>query len=65
MVFVIFVILVGVSAVGEYQGNPLVNSILGSEQPILEARVRFGWAEALWAVHTGNHVELSTACTIL
>jgi len=34
MVFVIFVILVGVSAVGEYQGNPLVNSILGSEQLI-------------------------------
>jgi len=32
MVFVIFVVLVGVSAVGEYQGNPLVNSILGSEQ---------------------------------
>lgn len=54
MVFTIFVILVGVSAVGEFQGNPLVNSILGSEQPNLEGKeVRFGWAEtALWAVMT-------------
>lgn len=54
MVFVIFVVLIGVNAVGEYQGNPLVNSILGSEQPNLEGKeVRFGWAEtALWAVTT-------------
>ena len=54
MVFAIFVVLVGVSAVGEFQGNPLVNSILGSEQPNLEGKeVRFGWAEtALWAVMT-------------
>ena len=54
MVFAIFVVLVGVSAVGEFQGNPLVNSILGAEQPNLEGKeVRFGWAEtALWAVMT-------------
>ena len=54
MVFVIFVVLIAVNAVGEYQGNPLVNSILGSEQPNLEGKeVRFGWAEtALWAVTT-------------
>lgn len=54
MVFTIFVILVGVTAIGEYQGNPLVNAILGSEQPNLEGKeVRFGWAEtALWAVMT-------------
>ncbi len=54
MVFVIFVVLIGVNAVGEYQGNPLVNSLLGSEQPNLEGKeVRFGWAEtALWAVTT-------------
>jgi K+-transporting ATPase ATPase A chain len=54
MVFAIFVVLVGVSAVGEYQGNPLVNSILGAEQPNLEGKeVRFGWAEtAFWAVVT-------------
>lgn len=54
MVFTIFVILVGVTAIGEYQGNPLVNAILGSEQPNLEGKeVRFGWAEtAFWAVAT-------------
>lgn len=54
MVFTIFVILVGVTAIGEYQGNPLVNSILGAEQPNLEGKeVRFGWAEtAFWAVAT-------------
>lgn len=54
MVFTIFVILVGITAIGEYQGNPLVNAILGSEQPNLEGKeVRFGWAEtALWAVMT-------------
>jgi len=54
MVFAIFVILVGVTAIGENQGNPLVNSILGAEQPNLEGKeVRFGWAQtALWAVIT-------------
>lgn len=54
MVFTIFVILVGVTAIGEYQGNELVNSILGAEQSNLEGKeVRFGWAEtALWAVAT-------------
>ncbi len=54
MVFTIFVILVGVTAIGEAQGNELVNSILGSEQPNLEGKeVRFGWAEtAFWAVAT-------------
>jgi K+-transporting ATPase ATPase A chain len=53
MVFIIFVVLVGVTAVGEYQGNPLVNEAIG-EQPNLEGKeVRFGWAEtALWAVLT-------------
>lgn len=54
MVFIIFVFLVGITAIGEYQGNPLVNSILGSQQPNLEGKeVRFGWAQtALWAVMT-------------
>lgn len=54
MVFGIFVILVGVSAIGEYQGNPSVNSLLGGQQPNLEGKeVRFGWAEtAFWAVMT-------------
>jgi potassium-transporting ATPase potassium-binding subunit len=54
MVFVIFVVLVGVTAIGELQGNPQVNAILGSEQPNLEGKeVRFGWAQtALWSVMT-------------
>lgn len=54
MVFIIFVALIGISAVGEYQGNPLVNTILGEQQPNLEGKeVRFGWAQtALWAVIT-------------
>ncbi|MBW4686425.1 MAG: potassium-transporting ATPase subunit A [Komarekiella atlantica HA4396-MV6] len=54
MVFVIFVILIGVTAVGELQGNPLVNATFGSDLPNLEGKeVRFGWAQtALWAVMT-------------
>lgn len=54
MVFILYAILVTISAIGEYQGNPLVNSILGSQQPNLEGKdVRFGWAlTALWAVTT-------------
>jgi K+-transporting ATPase ATPase A chain len=54
MVFVIFVVLVGITAGGELQGNPLINSALGTDQPNLEGKeVRFGWAQtALWAVMT-------------
>jgi len=54
MVFVIFVVLVGVTSVGELQGNSLVNKALGLEQPNLEGKeVRFGWAQtAFWAVTT-------------
>jgi K+-transporting ATPase ATPase A chain len=54
MVFIIFVFLVGITAVGEFQGNPLVNLLLGQQQPNLEGKeVRFGWAQtALWAVMT-------------
>lgn len=54
MVFVLFVGLVAIAAVGEYQGNPLVNAILGEQTPNLEGKeVRFGWAlTALWAVAT-------------
>ncbi len=54
MVFTVYVVLIGLTAVGEYQGNPLVNSLLGGEQPNLEGKeVRFGWAQsALWAVTT-------------
>ncbi|MBF2067612.1 MAG: potassium-transporting ATPase subunit A [Calothrix sp. C42_A2020_038] len=54
MVFIIFVVLVGVSAIGEYQGNPLVNGTIGLEQPNLEGKeTRFGWAQTtLWAILT-------------
>ncbi|BAQ66191.1 potassium-transporting ATPase subunit KdpA [Geminocystis sp. NIES-3709] len=54
MVFVIFAVLIGVSAIGEYQGNSLVNNLLGEQQPNLEGKeIRFGWAQtALWAVMT-------------
>ncbi|MBD2242112.1 potassium-transporting ATPase subunit KdpA [Nostoc sp. FACHB-888] len=54
MVFIIFVFLVGIAAVGEFQGNPLVNPLLKEQQPNLEGKeVRFGWAQtALWAVMT-------------
>lgn len=53
MVFIIYVVLIVVTAVGEFQGNPLVNQIIG-EQPNLEGKeVRFGWSQtALWAVTT-------------
>ena len=54
MVFILYAILITITAIGEYQGNLLVNSILGSQQPNLEGKeVRFGWAlTALWAVTT-------------
>jgi potassium-transporting ATPase potassium-binding subunit len=54
MVFTIFIISIAIAAIGEYQGNPIVNAQLGSSQPNLEGKeVRFGWAQtALWAVVT-------------
>jgi potassium-transporting ATPase potassium-binding subunit len=54
MVFTIFAISIGIAAIGEYQGNPLINAQLGSVQPNLEGKeVRFGWAQTvLWAVIT-------------
>lgn len=54
MIFIIYVVLIGITAIGEYQGNPLVNALLGEQRPNLEGKeVRFGWAEtALWAVST-------------
>ncbi|BAU14652.1 potassium-transporting ATPase subunit A [Leptolyngbya sp. NIES-3755] len=53
-----FAILIGfiiITAIGEYQGNPAVNALLGTNQAInLEGKeVRFGWAQsALFAVFT-------------
>ena len=54
MVFIVYVVLIAITAVGEYGGNPLVNNLLGSSTPNLEGKeVRFGWAQtALWAVST-------------
>jgi K+-transporting ATPase ATPase A chain len=54
MIGVIFLGFLIVTAIGEYNGNPAVNALLGSQQPNLEGKeVRFGWAEsALFAVST-------------
>jgi K+-transporting ATPase ATPase A chain len=54
MVFILYVAFIVVVGVGEYQGNPLVNTLLGSSSPNLEGKeVRFGWAQsALFAVTT-------------
>ncbi len=55
MVLAIAIVLIGFTAVAEYQGNPLVNTLLGDGiAPNLEGKeVRFGWAQtALWAIIT-------------
>jgi potassium-transporting ATPase potassium-binding subunit len=54
MVFIIYVILIAIAAIGEYNGNPIVNNLLGLNATNLEGKeVRFGWAQtALWAVST-------------
>ena len=54
MVLILVTVLIGITAVGEYHGNPLVNSLLGSQQPNLEGKeVRFGWAQtALFGIAT-------------
>jgi potassium-transporting ATPase potassium-binding subunit len=54
MVLIIYVGFIAIAAIGEYQGNPLVNPIFGESQPNLEGKeVRFGWAQtALFLVTT-------------
>lgn len=54
MVLIIYVGFIMITAIGEYNGNPLVNPILGGSQPNLEGKeVRFGWAQtALFLVTT-------------
>jgi len=59
IVLIIFVILIGITAGSEFQGNPIVNSLLNNSssndfQPNLEGKeVRFGWAQtALFAITT-------------
>jgi potassium-transporting ATPase potassium-binding subunit len=45
MIFAIALILIVVAAIGEFQGNPQVNSLLGTVSPNLEGKeVRFGWS---------------------
>ncbi|MBD2074305.1 potassium-transporting ATPase subunit A [Phormidium sp. FACHB-592] len=50
----ILVVFIVITAIGEYQGNPAVNTLLGGQSPNLEGKeVRFGWAQsALFAVFT-------------
>ncbi|WP_427159708.1 potassium-transporting ATPase subunit KdpA [Aliinostoc sp. HNIBRCY26] len=54
MVGVIYIAFIIITAIGEYNGNPPINTLLGSTQPNLEGKeVRFGWAQsALFAVST-------------
>ena len=54
MVFVVFAVLILITAAGEYAGNSLVNNVLGTQAPNLEGKeIRFGWAQtALWAIAT-------------
>lgn len=54
MVLILYIAFIIVTAIGEYQGNPAVNALLGGQAPNLEGKeVRFGWAQsALYAVST-------------
>jgi potassium-transporting ATPase potassium-binding subunit len=54
MVLAIFLVLVFITATGEYTGNTLINGTIGVEFANLEGKeLRFGWAQtALWAVLT-------------
>ncbi|WP_392482199.1 hypothetical protein [Nostoc sp. C110] len=45
MVFAIFGILISTTAIAEYQGNPAVNALSGSQQTNLEGKSWLGWAE--------------------
>ncbi|WP_218082053.1 potassium-transporting ATPase subunit KdpA [Anthocerotibacter panamensis] len=53
-ILILFVLLVGVAAVSEFNGNPAVNALLGTQNPNFEGQeVRFGWAQSvLFAVST-------------
>jgi potassium-transporting ATPase potassium-binding subunit len=54
MVLAIAIGFIIVNAIGEYNGNPAVNALLGGQAPNLEGKeVRFGWAQsALFSVIT-------------
>ncbi len=47
MVLAICIVLIIVNTIGEYNGNPAVNALLGGQAPNLEGKeVRFGWAQS-------------------
>ncbi|HEY9810597.1 MAG TPA: potassium-transporting ATPase subunit KdpA [Halomicronema sp.] len=54
MVFLIFAFLIAITAIGEHQGNTIINKLLPTTQPNLEGKeIRFGWAQtAMWAIIT-------------
>ena len=54
IVLAFFIPLLIVTAIGEFQGNSQVNTLLDTVAPNLEGKeVRFGWAQsALWAIVT-------------
>lgn len=54
IVLTLYVAFIITTAIGEYQGNPAVNALLGGQAPNLEGKeVRFGWAQsALFATTT-------------
>ena len=53
MVLIIYIVLISITAMGEYDGNLLVNTLIGGQANLEGKEVRFGWAQtALWAVST-------------
>ena len=54
LVLAIYITFIIIAGIGEYQGNPAVNTLLRSQQPNLEGKeVRFGWAQSvLFAITT-------------
>ncbi|MBV8886231.1 MAG: potassium-transporting ATPase subunit A, partial [Chroococcidiopsidaceae cyanobacterium CP_BM_RX_35] len=53
MVLAIFVVMIGITAVGEYSGNPLVNSLIGEQSNLEGQEIRLGWAQtALFTITT-------------
>jgi potassium-transporting ATPase potassium-binding subunit len=47
LVMAIFITFVIINGIGEYNGNPAVNALIGGQAPNLEGKeVRFGWAQS-------------------
>lgn len=64
MLFILYVAFIIVTGIGEYQGNPLVNNILGNQSLNFEGKeVRFGWAQsALFTVTTSGSMTGAVNC---